>query len=257
MVVSENIKEFNRLVEEIFQDYIEKGDFEINVFKEELRAFVSNPLSSDKRLYKLITYIHNNKKIFEKFDFLWSQIEDLIYEKSLEDKIKKKLDQGKIKEFEDRLINFFVKAGQLKGQNVTFSTIIGCFLIHNSLTQDQVRELTGFSKGSVSTNLNALEEYGFLKKKLIKGTRKYLYSFGGDFSRLSANTGAFKKEVNEKAKKFFQSKIKELNEFKDKKGYKILSERLSDIMKFLEIHKKLIDHIMDSEFIKNIESGKL
>jgi len=121
-------------------------------------------------------------------------------------------------------------------------------LIHNSLTQDQVRELTGFSKGSVSTNLNALEEYGFLKKKLIKGTRKYLYSRVEDFSQLSVDTGAFKKEINEKAKKFFRSKIKELNEFKDKKGYKILSERLSDIMKFLEIHKKLIDHIMNSRY---------
>jgi len=36
-----------------------------------------------------------------------------------------------------------------------------------------------------------------------------------------------------------------------------LSKRLIGVMKFLKIHKRLIDHIMDSDFIKNVINGKI
>ncbi|MBD3214786.1 MAG: hypothetical protein GF311_19400 [Candidatus Lokiarchaeota archaeon] len=259
MVEQDELEKIADLTRKISLNYLKTfNSGNIEYLKEKLEDLLTNPLWNDSTFFQL-KEVYNKLKLNESTrEELWNVIEDEVqssYSKFL--KRKPHIYEGKIKEFEDRLIKFFVQAGKLKGQNVTFSTIIGYFLIHKSLTQDQVKELTGFSKGSVSINLSLLEDYGFLKKKLIKGTRKYLYSFGGDFSQLSMDTGTFKKEINRNAVTFFQSKIKILNEYKDKKGYEILSERLNGIMSFLEIHKKLIEHIVNSEFIKKIAKGKL
>lgn len=255
----EKFKKIVEIIEKISQNYLENiNGRDIKVLKEKLKDFLTNPLWDDKLIFQLKEEIEELKINEENLSGIWEKIElmlDSSYSKFL--KRKPHIFEGKIKEYENRLIDFFVKAGQLKGQSQSFSTIIGYFLIHKNLTQAQVKELTGFSKGSVSTNLNNLENIGFLKKKLIKGTRKYLYSFGGSMSQLSSNTGAFKKEINQMATQFFQSKIEELNNYKNKNGYKLLSKRLNGVMKFLKIHKRLINHIMDSDFIKDIIRGEI
>ena len=163
--------------------------------------------------------------------------------------------EGKIREYEKKLIDFFVRVGKLKEQNYVLATIIGCLLIHKEegLTQDQIKELTELSKGAISTNLKILEKSPVVKKELMRGTRKYIYSFGGDFSSLASNTALFKADTNQEALNFLQAKSLELENLKAKTGYKILSQRIEGILDFLQIHRNLIKIITESDFIKNLE----
>jgi len=259
MVSQENLKKIAKLTEKISWNYLENlNSRDINGLKEKLKDFLINSLWDDESIFQLKNIFTDLELNDDELKEVWQRIEKKIestYSNFLERT--PHLFEGKTKEYEDRLIDFFVKAGELKGQNQSFSTIIGYFLIHKNLTQTQLKELTGFSKGTVSTILNNLEEYGFLKKRLIKGTRKFLYTFGRDFSELSLDTGAFKKEINQIATHFFLVKLEELNKHKNKKGYEFLSERINGVMNFLKIHKRLIDHIMDSDFMKNIINGKI
>ncbi len=169
---------------------------------------------------------------------------------------KKHLFEGKIREYEKQIIDFFVRMGKERGQTPTFGAIGAYLLIHGDLTQAQLKELTGFSLGSISTTLNASVSIGYIEKKLIKGTHTFKYSFGGDLSQAASKTAMLKSEINDATREFFQAKMKDLNEqrFENKKGYKILVERIHRMMNFLKIHRKFVNKV--PEIIQTITNPK-
>ncbi|TFF91748.1 MAG: hypothetical protein EU543_06215 [Promethearchaeota archaeon] len=254
MVAPENIKEFNSLVEEIFHDYIEEGEYEINIFKKKLRDFVSNPLSSDKRFHKLITLIDDKKEASEKFDSFWNQIEDLISKKSSKDKIKKKLHEGKIRSYEKKLIEFLVDIGKKKGTNETLSAIIGYFLIHNRLTQSELKELSGFSRGAISENLTILTNFHFVHKEFIEGTRKYQYSIGDSMSYVAENVSLIKSLKAEELLNFMNKKISYLKAMDNKKkhGFNLLLKRLEELKDFCNLLENILNKVITSDQIQSI-----
>jgi len=165
---------------------------------------------------------------------------------------KKHIFEGELREYEKKIINFFVEMSESKGQAPIFTTIAAYLLIHGDLTQAQLKELTGVSIGSISTTLNAMASIGYIEKKLIKGTHTFKYSLGGDLFQVASRTTMLKLEINEETTNFFREKMKELNEKGNqiKKGYEILSERIQGMMDFLKIHRKFIDKV--PELIENI-----
>lgn len=162
--------------------------------------------------------------------------------------------EGKIREYEIRLIELISEMGEIRNQTPIFSLIIGYLIFHGRLTQKQLKYLTGFSIGSISTTLNAMTSVGATEKKMIKGTHTFEYSFGGDLSQILSRTSFFKYEVNTNAIKFVQAKINELNkkENKNKKGNKVLLKKMVDMMNFLSIHKKILDMITKSEIVEKL-----
>ncbi|MHA1489016.1 MAG: hypothetical protein ACTSRI_05105 [Promethearchaeota archaeon] len=255
----ERIKNILVLTEKIAQNYLKNNkDCNIKFLKEKMNDFITNLFWNDNLLFQLRNKITELNLSDSEFKSLWKNIENIIdssYSKYVERK--PHIFEGKIREYEKRLIECFVEAGRIKGQNPVFSSIIGYLLVHKEVTQAQLKELTGFSKGSISANLNILLNSPAVKKKIIKGTRKYLYSFGGDLSEIASSISMYKTEINEIAIKFIQAKAHELNKNIDKKGYKILSERMGEISNFLQIHKKLINIITKSDFIKDIEMRRI
>ncbi len=258
MVEQNRIPKLLDLTRKIAQNYLENNKIShIKPVKEKVKDLLTNPLWNDKSIFLLKQLIDEKDLSQKEFDSLWNDIEE-IFDNYYQDYLKKKtyIFQGKIRQYEKRLLDFFVKAGKLKSQNYVLASIIGCLLIHKStpLTQAQIKELTGLSKGGISTNLKLLEMTPIIKKELIKGSRKYSYSFGGDLSEIASNTGLYKYETNEIVKNFLNAKALELENFKDKNGYKILSQRIKDINdNFLMIHRKLIKFIIESDFIKSLE----
>jgi DNA-binding transcriptional regulator GbsR (MarR family) len=244
------------LANKIVKNYLANNKVgHIKFLKQKLKDLLTDPIWNDNLLIQLKQEIDQLDITKEEFNSLWRIIETTL-DKSYESNIKSKsyLFEGKIREYEKRLLDFFVRAGNLKGQNSVLATIIGCLLIHkeHGLTQTQIKELTGLSKGAISTNLKIMTDTPILKKQLIKGTREYSYSFGGDFSAIASGTGAYKIETNEIAKQFFQTKTLELDRNKEKNGYKIISQRIEDISQFLEIHRSLINLIAESKFVKDL-----
>ena len=156
--------------------------------------------------------------------------------------------EGKIREYEKQIIELFLEVGKSKGQTPIMSTILGYLLLHGSMTQKQLNDLTGFSIGSISSVLNAMIGFGFVEKRLIQGTHMFKYSFGGDLSQVASKTGMLKLSINEEASKFMQDRISELSKEsnQNKKGHDILVERMGQMMNFLKIHRKILEIISKS-----------
>ncbi|MFW9996829.1 MAG: hypothetical protein ACFFD4_32605 [Candidatus Odinarchaeota archaeon] len=87
---------------------------------------------------------------------------------------KKHLFEGKMRKYEKQLIEAFKRAGMADGHPKEM-TAFGYVLIHYRLTQKQLRDLTGYSAGTVSSCTSRLELMGLLRKKKILGTRGYEY----------------------------------------------------------------------------------
>ncbi len=151
--------------------------------------------------------------------------------------------EGKIKEYEHQIIEFFIEMGELKDATKKSQIIKAYLLIHDGLTQKQLRELTGFSNGSISSYLNALVSIGMCEKRLIRGTHTYKYSFAGELSQILSRSSGVALQFYSKFIKFLNEKLKELRERgnPNKKGYKILSMRLKELLNFFLIIDKVIE----------------
>ena len=58
----------------------------------------------------------------------------------------------KLRKYEDKLVKFFVDIGTRKRVNPKMLQISSYLLIHGSLTQKELKELTGLSMGTISTS---------------------------------------------------------------------------------------------------------
>ena len=243
------------IVRKITKNYFSENiDNDISDFKKKLREFVSDPLFSDKLTYQLRREMSALDKLD---DYLWKSIEEEISEVYSKFAQKKSyLFEGKIREYERRLVEIVKEFGKGKGQTDVFSTVISYLLFHeNGLTQQQLRELTGFSAGSISNTLKVFERA--LVKTLIKGTRTYRYSLsipGGNFAELALRTSILKKETNDEAIKFIQEKLDTMNSniLKHKKGKNLLLERTNEIMDYLLERREIINEISKPGFMDRI-----
>ena len=252
---SDEFRHVLELTEVITQEYLSqnKGG-NIDSFKEKIKDFLTNPLWNNDSMHQL-------KENFKEFDIndgeasiLWNAMEetfDLCYDQHL--KSKSHVFEGKVRIYEKRLIEILVEAGKSKGQNAVFGSIVGYLLLHGSLTQTQLKELTGFSKGAISQTLKILSSTPAIKKEPLEGARENIYTFGATMADIASNIGSYKSESNELAIKFLQSKVQDLEKYKDKSGYDILSKRVSDMINFFDYNVKLLEKIKESSFIKELD----
>ena len=251
----EKFKHILELTETITQEYLSQNKGRnINYLKEKIKDFITNPLWDNDSLYQLKRNIKKLDISDDETNILWKEMEetfDLCYADHL--KSKSHIYEGKVRVYEKRLIEILVDAGKTKGQNAVFSSIIGYLLLHGSLTQAQFNELTGFSKGTISQSLKILSSVPAIKKEPLEGTREYLYTLGVNMADIASNIGSYKSESNELAIKFLKSKVQELDKYKDKRGYDLLSKRVTEMINFFEYNVKLLEKIKEASFIKELK----
>ncbi|MFW9990997.1 MAG: hypothetical protein ACFFD4_02945 [Candidatus Odinarchaeota archaeon] len=139
---------------------------------------------------------------------------------------KKHIFEGKMREYQEQIIKVFNALGIATSQNPKETIIYGYVLIHYRLTQKQLRDLTDYSAGTVSSCTSRLLITGLLKKKRIPGTRGYEYFAPYNMIQLLdgwraailvkiASTRLFFQEIQKKARKsdFIFSRIEEMLEF--------------------------------------------
>lgn len=252
---SEKFRHILELTETITQEYLSQNKGRnINYLKEKIKDFLTNPLWDNDSLYQLKRTIKELDVDDEEANILWKAMEetfDLCHAQHL--KNKSHIYEGKVRVYEKRLIEILVDAGKIKGQNAVFASIIGYLLLHGSLTQAQLKELTGFSKGAISQSLKILSRVPAIKKEPLEGTREYLYILGVNMADIASNIGSYKSESNELAITFLQSKVQELDKYKDKSGYDLLSKRVIEMINFFEYNVKLLEKIKESSFIKELK----
>ncbi len=172
-------------------------------------------------------YILYNKKGFEKMENKDGQ--------------KDRFDE-KLKKYEEKLVSIFSDVGKQKRDNPKHTKMSSLLLIHENLTQKALKNLTGYSTGSISTYLSVMLGNDKYKKELIPGTHTYSYQYGGKVEDLTTKRLDDALKWIQKSKIFLEKKLKELNELvkQKKEGASLLYQRISEILRSYEFYEDLL-----------------
>lgn len=169
---------------------------------------------------------------------------------ALKNEIKKNhIFEGRIRKFEEELIKFSLEIGKQRGQNPIITRILTYLLIHDQLTQKQLKQLTGCSIGSISTHLAAMIGIGIVEKKLIPGTHTNIYSLKIDLGQNISSLMKISMDYINQAREFLKSKKIELNEMfeKKKKKLKPILVRFEELEHVIDLYIHFFKQILASE----------
>lgn len=156
---------------------------------------------------------------------------------NLKNSIDNHIFQGKIKEFEQSMIDAYLEYFGTSKFHPKSSRIICIFMIHKKLTQKQLRDLTGYSLGTISNYLSILERKNFIQKITLEGTRKHLYYMPGSLIQYINTLRENTLIGNQKALSFFNNLKKGLEKFQNKNinGYNWIKMRINELLKYLKV----------------------
>jgi len=165
-----------------------------------------------------------------------------------ENLLKNHIFEGKIREYEEILVNISIEINKRRGRNPIATQILTYLLIHGQLTQRQLMELTEYSIGSISTNLAVLEGFGAVDKKLIQGTHTNIYSLKIDLGQNISSLVKIGLDYIDQAKQFLNEKRRELNEIsqKNKDKFKLLTDRFEELKHIMDFYFYLYGILIDS-----------
>ena len=92
--------------------------------------------------------------------------------------------EERLRRVEHKLVAVIANFGYLKGRSAKTSEVMAYIYIRQEVTQQLLRELTGFSLGTVSAALQDLEKIGFVSKYPIPNARGYFYRLAGSPSEV-------------------------------------------------------------------------
>jgi DNA-binding transcriptional regulator GbsR (MarR family) len=161
-----------------------------------------------------------------------------------------------IRQIEQEIVEFFAeKASEYTGRHPIVSRVMSYFYIRRSLTQRDLRKLTGFSAGAISKAVQQLVDMNVITREVIPGTHTHLYKM----ETLPFRSPSYFLQTEQTLEKLH----KELKEIKDKldahggemrnlEGY----QKVYDIVKHLLVQISSVPRFMDlieeelDEFIK-------
>ncbi len=104
---------------------------------------------------------------------------------------------------EKDILKFLMSYSLFIGQKTTFITIKIYFITRKSLTQEKMRELTGFSRGTISQEIRKLISLDLIEKTGVSNTGEITYTmknpiiaFIHSFRDLSNDISKFAKKIN-------------------------------------------------------------
>jgi len=89
---------------------------------------------------------------------------------------------SEISEIEKDIFKFLMSYSLFIGQKTTFTTIKIYFITRESLTQEKLQELTGFSRGTISQELKKLISLDLIEKTSVSNTGEITYIMKNPFS---------------------------------------------------------------------------
>jgi DNA-binding transcriptional regulator GbsR (MarR family) len=97
---------------------------------------------------------------------------------------KSTLGEERLRVIEQKLVDIVANFGYLKGRSAKTSQVMAYIYIRKEVTQQQLREFTGHSLGTVSAALQDLEALGFVNKHSSPNLRSYIYTLSGPLSQI-------------------------------------------------------------------------
>jgi DNA-binding transcriptional regulator GbsR (MarR family) len=153
--------------------------------------------------------------------------------------------KGKIKDYEKTLIRFFIDIGKNKDTPAKVQEILGYLIIHNKLSQSNLKELTGYSTGTISTTLGNLVKLGVVQKERMASSNEYQYSMIGDLPKIFETSSDVSIEQFTLISEYIESKLNELEEFRGKEGYNNLHIQINVLLNGFKKVMKLAPSMTD------------
>ena len=157
-----------------------------------------------------------------------------------------------IRQIERAIVEFFAeKSSEYTGRPPIVSTVMAYFYIRRSLTQQKLRNLSGFSSGAISKAVQQLVDMNIITREMIPGTHTHIYRM----ETLPFRSPSYLLQTE----KTLEERRKELNEIKDAldahrsemqeiEGYEtlyavvtLLLEQISNVPKFMTLIEKELD----------------
>ena len=153
----------------------------------------------------------------------------------------KRLYSKKLRKYEDKLVEFFVDIGRWKRVNPKILQISSYLLIHGSLTQKELKNLTGLSMGTISTFLSVMIGMGRFQKERIPKTHTFRYSYSGNIEEMTIRGIDVMVSSLTSMGVYLNAKKKQLKDLaeQNKKGAEHLSQRIDELLDIFEFYKKI------------------
>jgi len=147
----------------------------------------------------------------------------------------------RLRKYEDKIVEFLLDIAESKRVNPKISTISSYILIHEKLTQKELKELTDFSMGSVSTFLSVMTGTGAIQKERIPQTHTFKYSFAGKLEDLTTKGIEIALSTFGPLETYLKNKKKDLKKLTEqsKEGAEHLLQRTDELLNVFEIYKIL------------------
>jgi len=149
--------------------------------------------------------------------------------------------EAEISSLERRFVNFFVSSTTIFGRDPILAAVLAYFLLHQELTQKDLRDYTGYSAGAISQVLKQLVEGDILIERRPEGRGAFRYALekipdylARSFLAILESYLSQESELNE-IKKGLEKMPKELH---SDPLYKNLKEYINLVFKVIPIYKK-------------------
>jgi DNA-binding transcriptional regulator GbsR (MarR family) len=141
-----------------------------------------------------------------------------------------------------KLTEIIADMGHLKGRSTKTTKILAYIYIQQEVTQQLLRELTGYSIGTISTALQDLEKTGVVSKTLCPNTHKHLYKANGTLTQaLSKSMTEFPTYLTQ-IKEFLNKTEEELKEpsLQNKQGYATIKQFTDEMSTIIVAYEHIL-----------------
>ena len=150
--------------------------------------------------------------------------------------------EEKFRAVERKLVEIISDFGYLKGRSPKTSTVLAYIYIRGEATQHLLRELTGYSLGTVSAALQDLEQLGFVSKHASPNSRGYVYSLAGTFSQVMSRSMTGFQDYLSETRSFLKKVETKLTKksLPEKRGYSSLKGFLDEMNTLIPAYQHIL-----------------
>jgi DNA-binding transcriptional regulator GbsR (MarR family) len=164
-----------------------------------------------------------------------------------------------IRQIEQEIVEFFAeKAFEFIGRHPIVATVMTYFDIRRSLTQQDLRKLTGFSAGTISKSVRQLVDMNVITKETIPGTHKHIYKMEKlpfTSARYFLRTEKLLEEMEKELKEMKVTLDTHADEMKDLKGYRKIYTIITQLLELISTTPMFMT-LIDEEIGKFIKENK-
>ena len=153
--------------------------------------------------------------------------------------------EEKLRTIEKRLIDILKNFGYLKGRSSKTSEIAAYLYVHQEVTQKILRELTGYSLGTISTALRALEKRGHAHRHRDPDTREYHYELNGTLLQITSRSVPDVQRYFSQMREFFGGIEAKLSRphIPEKRGYENIRQFLDEMNDVIPAYEHALQEI--------------